>query len=153
MCIRDRSYILKPLSGLESESAHKIVNFFKVRSAPEQTSMQFTRVYNLPNVFRIQFFDASGESSYIDKIGHCALTEVSVQYGGDRYTTFQETHAPTEIQLNLSFKEMELLNRQALANEDGGLMGWPGDTYGLEPNRIPDPPPAPPPSHKTRELM
>ena len=34
---------------------------------------------------------------------------------------------------------MELLNRQAVANEDGGLMGWPGDTYGMEPNRLPDP--------------
>ena len=136
-------YTLKPLSGEESQTAHKIVNFFKVRSAPEQTSMQFTRVYNLPEVFRIQFFDLNGESKYLDKIGHCALTEVGVVYGGDRYTTFRGSHAPTEIQLSLSFKEMELLNRQAVANEDGGLAGWPGDTYGLEPDRIPDPPPPP----------
>ena len=69
--------------------------------------------------------------------------EVGVVYGGDRYTTFRGSHAPTEIQLSLSFKEMELLNRQAVANEDGGLAGWPGDTYGLEPDRIPDPPPPP----------
>ena len=132
-------YSLRPLSMRESETAHQIVNFFKIRSAPEQTAMQFTRVYNLPEVFRIQFFDASGESNYIDKVGHCALTEIQVTYGGDKYTTFRDTHAPIQIDLSLSFKEMELLNRQAVANEDGGLMGWPGDTYGLEPNRLPDP--------------
>ena len=132
-------YSLRPLSMRESETAHQIVNFFKIRSAPEQTAMQFTRVYNLPEVFRIQFFDASGESNYIDKVGHCALTEIQVTYGGDKYTTFRDTHAPIQIDLSLSFKEMELLNRQAVANEDGGLMGWPGDTYGLEPNRLPEP--------------
>ena len=132
-------YSLRPLSMRESETAHSIVNFFKIRSAPEQSAMQFTRVYNLPEVFRIQFFDASGESSYIDKIGHCALTEIQVTYGGDKYTTFRDTHAPIQIDLSLSFKEMELLNRQAVANEDSGLFGWPGDTYGLEPNRLPDP--------------
>ena len=95
---------------------------------PAQSDMQFTRVYNLPDVFRIQFYNAFAESPWIDKIGHCACTDVSVSYGGDRYTTFAETHGPIQIDLSVSFKEMELLNRQAVQNE-GNTGVWPGATY------------------------
>ena len=86
---------------------------------PAQSDMQFTRIYNLPDVFRVQFYSNFVESPWIDKIGHCACTDVSVAYGGDRFTTFADTHAPLQIDLSVSFKEMELLNRQAVQNEQG----------------------------------
>ena len=95
---------------------------------PAQSDMQFTRIYNLPDVFRIQFYSGFSESPWIDKIGHCACTDVSIAYGGDRFTTIAGSHAPLQIDLSLSFKEMELLNRQAVQNE-GNTGVWPGATY------------------------
>ena len=133
------TYNLKPLSARESETAQLIVDFFKVRSMPAQSEVQFTRIYNLPDVFRIQFYNADGESKYISKIGHCACTDVNVTYGGEKFTTFAGSHAPIQIDITLSFKELELLNRQAVANESGTGV-WPEGTYTKDAKKIPDPP-------------
>ena len=137
------SYSLKPLSPQEASTAQGIVDFFKVRSMPAQSEIQFTRIYNLPDVFRIQFFNVDGESQWISKIGHCACTDVNVTYGGDKFTTFAGTHSPVQVDITLSFKELELLNRQAVANEK--VTGvWPEDTYTKNAKSIPDPPHVPP---------
>ena len=122
-------YSMKPLSAVESMNALGICNYFKTRSMPAQSDMQFTRVYNLPDCFKIQFFTGNEESPWISKVGHCVCTDVSISYGGDKFTTFAGTHAPTQIDLSLSFKELELLNRQAVANEITEGSTWPGSTY------------------------
>ena len=121
-------FSMKPLSKGESQQAKAITQFFKTRSMPAQSDMQYTRIYNIPDVFRVQFFSGFKESPWIDKIGHCACTDVGVAYGGDRFTTFAGEHAPLQIDLSLSFKEMELLNRQAVQNEDNTGV-WPEETY------------------------
>ena len=122
-------FSMKPLSMLESSAADAIVNYFKVRSMPNQTDMEHTRVYNLPDVFKVQFFSNFIEAPWLFKIGHCACTSVGVSYGGDKYTTFADTHAPIQIDLQLSFKEMELLNRAAVSNEFGSGSQWPQDVW------------------------
>ena len=121
-------FSMKPLSIGESDQAKAITQFFKTRSMPAQSDMQYTRIYNIPDVFRVQFFSGFKESPWIDKIGHCACTDVGIAYGGDRFTTFAGEHAPLQIDLSLSFKEMELLNRQAVQNEDNTGV-WPEETY------------------------
>ena len=123
------SFSMKPLSSMESMNALGICNYFKTRSMPAQSDMQFTRVYNLPDCFKVQFFTANEESPWIAKVGHCVCTDVSISYGGDKFTTFADTHAPTQIDLSISFKELELLNRQAVANEMSEGSTWPGSTY------------------------
>jgi len=121
-------FSMKPLSKRESQQAKAITDFFKVRSMPAQSDMQYTRIYNIPDVFRIQFFSGFAETPWIDKIGHCACTDVGISYGGDRFTTFSGEHAPLQVDLSLSFKEMELLNRQAVQNENNTGV-WPEETY------------------------
>ena len=133
------TYSLKPLSAEEAEIAQGIVDYFKVRSMPAQSEVQFTRIYNLPDVFRIQFYNKDGESKFISKIGHCACTDVNVTYGGEKFTTFAGNHSPVQIDITLSFKELELLNRQAVANERGTGV-WPEGTYTKNAKKIPDPP-------------
>ena len=123
------SFSMKPLTSAESTAALGICNYFKTRSMPAQSDMQFTRVYNLPDVFKVQFFTGYEESMWLSKVGHCACTDVSISYGGDKFTTFAGSHAPTQIDLSISFKELELLNRQAVANEITEGSTWPGSTY------------------------
>ena len=36
------------------------------------------------------FYSGFSESPWLDKIGHCACTDVSIAYGGDRFTTFAD---------------------------------------------------------------
>ena len=126
----DWQFSLKPLSAVETAAADAVVNYFKVRSMPNQTEQVHTRVYNLPDVFKVQFFANFVEAPWLFKVGHCACTNVGVTYGGEKYTTFSDTHAPVQIDLQLSFKEMELLNRNVVANEFGGGSQWPQNSWG-----------------------
>ena len=128
----DWSFSMKPLSFVETGAADAIVNYFMVRSMPNQTEMEHTRVYNLPDVFKVQLFSNFHEAPWLFKIGHCACTNVGVTYGGDKFTTFDTTHAPVQIDLQLQFREMELLNRAAVAGEFTSGSQWPQDVAGRD---------------------
>ena len=106
------NFSLRPTSQSESDVVEEIVRFFKIRSAPLQEATQFTRIYNIPEVFKIRYYYGSKEHDKINKVGHCALTDLTVTYGGDKFTTFAGNHAPVQVDLQLQFKEMELLNQQ-----------------------------------------
>ena len=108
------NFSLRPTSEAESDIIEEIVRFFKIRSAPLQEATQFTRVYNIPEVFKIRYYYGSKEHDKINKVGHCALTDLTVTYGGDKFTTFAGNHAPIQVDLQLQFKEMELLNQQMI---------------------------------------
>ena len=123
------NFSFKPMSIGESATVTEIINHFKIYMAPEQKQADFTRIYELPNVFKIQFYFGSHEHSHISKIGHCALTNISVTYGGEKFSTFQGSHAPVQVDIALQFKEMELLNRELLEDEArGNFLGTAGGT-------------------------
>jgi len=125
------NFSLKPFSIGESKVAHRIVDSFKIYSAPDQIKgTELTRVYNLPAVFKIQFFYGAEEHREIGHIGHCALTNISVTYGGSKFSTFAGSHSPTQIDISLSFQELELLNREMLNLEEFGGIHWPGGDGG-----------------------
>jgi len=119
------TFSLKPFSAAESEIVNEIVKNFKLYSAPNQNSTRYTRVYDLPAVFKIQFFWGSQEHEHIGKIGHCALTNLNITYGGGKFSTFSGTHSPVQTDITLSFQEIELLNREMLENEMYGNPAWP----------------------------
>ena len=119
------NFSFKPNSEEESGTVYYMVQAFKEFSAPNQRATKYTRVYDLPGVFKIQFFWNGREHPTIGKIGHCALTNINVRYGGDKFTTFHGTHAPVQWDVTLDFKELELLNRDAIATEKWGGSNWP----------------------------
>ena len=55
-------------------------------------------------------------NEYLHHISTCVLETMSVQYGGDRYKTFEavegEGAPPVETTITLNFKEMELITRE-----------------------------------------
>ena len=105
------SYVLRPLSAKDQQSIVKIVNFFKIASAPSQISNGLFRIYETPYVFKIGFYSREGPLTDVNRIAHCACTNVSVSYGGDRFQTFSGTNSPVETNISLSFKEIELITR------------------------------------------
>jgi len=105
------TYNLRPLDPKDQQNIVKMVNFFKMASAPSQISNGLFRIYEIPYVFKISFFSRNGELQDVNKIAHCACTSVAVSYGGDRFNTFSGTDSPIETSLTLSFKEIELITR------------------------------------------
>jgi hypothetical protein len=104
-------YQLIPHSGAEQYRIRQIIDFFKTASAPEQISAGLFRIYEIPFVFSINFYGINGENQYINKIAKCALVSVEVKYGGDRFNTFADTDAPVQTNLDLKFKEIELITK------------------------------------------
>ena len=105
------TYTLRPLSAKDQINIVKIVDFFKIASAPSQISNGLFRIYELPYVFKISFYSKDGELKDVNKIAHCACTSVAVSYGGDRFQTFSGTNSPVETNITLTFKEIELITR------------------------------------------
>jgi len=119
------TFSLKPMRIAESDIVNNITRLFKQLSAPNQQATRYTRVYDLPAVFKIMFYYGGREHPAIAKVGHCALTSIGITYGGGKFSTFSGTHAPVQTDITLNFQEMELLNRQMLETEDQGGYGWP----------------------------
>ena len=56
-------------------------------------------------------------NKHMNKIAKCALTNINVIYGGDRFSVFDDS-APVQVDMTLQFKEVQLLS-QADMNADG----------------------------------
>ena len=121
------TFALKPLNIDDSVVIDQIIQFFKIASAPFKLQTQMTRLYDLPNVFKISFHNGNSENTWLPKIGHCALTNVGVTFGGDKFTTFDGTLGmPVQTDLTLSFKEMELIDRDHFVKDPMGGGGEGG---------------------------
>jgi hypothetical protein len=105
------AFSLKPLSWMDNGKIMDIVHFFKEGSAPELISGGLWRVYELPYVFTITFYDTDGDRhTHLPMISQSALTDISITYGGDMYSEF-EGGAPVQTDIQLSFREIALLTR------------------------------------------
>jgi len=109
------SFSLKPMSPNDQWNIQRIVRFLKVGSQPDlKASGGIGRVYELPLFFKIKFMGSLGEITSMNKIAFCALTGFNVTYGGDRFQTFSRNNAPVQTDISMSFKEISLLNKQAV---------------------------------------
>ena len=103
------NFSLKPLTPKESNMVRQIVQFFKVNSAPRQLAGNLQRIYELPKLFSIGYHTINGPMTHLNNIAKCALTNINVVYGGDRFAVFSNTSAPVQVDLTLQFKEVQLL--------------------------------------------
>ena len=113
----DFKYNFRPQSAAEQQEIYNIIKFFKLNSAPVKWSNDITRVYDLPGVFKIKFFFGSEENTWMNRIGVCALSNIGVNYGGAKFTTYVDG-TPIETQLTLSFQELELVVRETEAMDE-----------------------------------
>ena len=107
------NFSLKPTSDVEADTVDNIIKHFKESAAPEQIANKGFRIYALPYVFEITYHFKTAPNKRMNKIGKSALTNMSVTYGGDRFTTFEDGN-PVEVALSLSFKEIELLDKERI---------------------------------------
>ena len=103
-----------PKSAAEAEEIQKIIKTFKTNMLPEMVSGMANRL-TMPSTFEIKYMYNSSDNKYLHKISTCVLETMSVVYGGDRYKTFEANSngaPPVEVQITLSFKEMDLITRE-----------------------------------------
>ena len=111
----EMNFSLKPLSQQDQQAIFNIVKFLKLGQAPTLLdSGGIGRIYELPLFFKIKFMGRSGELTHMNKIGFCALQGLNVKYGGDRFQTFAEDDAPVQTDISMSFREVQLINKDQL---------------------------------------
>jgi hypothetical protein len=113
MNFRSFAYTFKfiPKNQAELTSTYEIIKTFRNHMHPERTD-DFFIMY--PSTFEIEYQYRGSTNKWLTKIADCALVNMKVDYGaGGALTTFQNTGgAPTEINIEMQFRELALITRE-----------------------------------------
>jgi hypothetical protein len=104
-------YKFFPKSKAESDSVHNILELFKEHMHPELSAGKLFFIY--PSEFQITYYFESKVNPYFHKFRPCALENLDISYGGEQFSTFKDG-TPTEINLTLTFRELEILTRKSI---------------------------------------
>jgi hypothetical protein len=104
-------YKFMPKNNSEVVAVYNIINKFKEHMHPELAAGGAFYLY--PSEFEISYYYNNKENGYFNKIATCALTDMNVEYGGEQFSSFS-TGAPTEINVTLSFRELELITKETI---------------------------------------
>jgi hypothetical protein len=104
-----------PKSQREVDEVYSIIRTFKRYSLPSRS--YGGRFLDYPAEFRLTFVNTDKENLYLSRMARCALTDITLKYGTNPFTTFrpdEEGAAPTQITMSLSFSEMEILTQDRI---------------------------------------
>jgi hypothetical protein len=109
------SYKFFPKDKVETDHIQSIIKIFKEHMHPELTSDKMFYIY--PSEFDIQYFYKDRENPYLHKFARCALTNMSVEYGGEQFVTFLDG-SPVEISMSLTFQELEQMTSEGITKNE-----------------------------------
>ena len=105
------TFRLLPSSPSEAQRIQEVITLFRLHSMPEfDRGDSLGRTLIAPSTFDIQYTP----DEHLHKISTCVLEAVDVKYGGDR-PQFYKDNQPTETELTLSFKELEIVTKERVA--------------------------------------
>lgn len=104
-------YKFLPKSKKESEDVRNIVTLFKEHMHPQLSAGKLFFIY--PSEFQITYYYENDENTYFHRFRPCALESLDVSYGGDQFSSFKDGN-PTEVNLTMTFRELEILTRQMI---------------------------------------
>jgi len=105
------TFRLLPRSPQEAQRIQEIVTLFRLHSMPEfDRGDSLGRTLIAPSTFDIQYTP----DEHLHKISTSVLESVDVKYGGDR-PQFYKDNQPTETELTLTFKELEIVTKERVA--------------------------------------
>ena len=107
-----------PKSEKEAEEVQKIIQLFRFHMAPELRA-GVNRYLGLPSQFDIHYMFLSkaghtSENNFYNRIATCVLQDCKVNYTPNGVKSFEDG-GPTATTMTLTFKEMELLTKDRIA--------------------------------------
>jgi len=113
-----------PKSEQEALVVEDIIQHFKFYAMPRYSNKNTRREMEIPGTFDIEYMYRGQRNNFLNRISTCYLTSVKVQYGGDRFTAYEETignrgkgSPPQRSSVSLEFTELEILSQDHV--EDG----------------------------------
>lgn len=112
------SYRFAPRDETEAMHVLNIINQFKFHMHPEyKDDVGF--LYIFPSEFDIVYYSGSEENNKIHKHVSCVLIEMSVNYTPNGVWSTFDNGMPTQIEMQLTFKELATLDKQKI--QKGGF--------------------------------
>ena len=118
------NFVFLPKSVKEAETVEEIVKLFKFHAASDYGGAlsgiiggaDGVRTMTIPDLFDIKYMHMGSDNTHLNKIKTCVLSNISVEYGAERYTAY-DGGRPQTTKLALSFTELELITKTYI--EDG----------------------------------
>ena len=71
------------------------------------------REMEIPDFFNIRYMYKGKENSHLNKISTCVLKKLDVNYGSDRYVSYEDG-TPQTTKISLGFEELEIITRNKI---------------------------------------
>ena len=108
------SFEFAPRNLDESKSLYEIIKTFKHHAYPSLSGAGY--FFNMPAEFELQFYSIINGTAYenvwLNKIARCVLQEINVDYTAAGVVSMFENGAPTNINMTLTFQEVELITQE-----------------------------------------
>ena len=109
------NYQFFPRSKGEAQKVQAIIKTFKLHMHPEfKDASNF--LYTYPSEFDIYYYQNGQENMNIHRHTSCVLTDMNISYTPMGILSTFEDGMPTQINVQLQFKELALLHKQAIAD-------------------------------------
>jgi len=113
------SFKMMPKSESEAKAVRTICEMFRFYMSPSFIGdIGTSRTMAFPATFDIKYMYAFGsENRFLNKISTSVCTQANITYGGERVQFFRPVDdgaPPVETQLDLTFKELELITRERI---------------------------------------
>jgi hypothetical protein len=100
-----------PKSKKEQDAIKEITDLLKFHRAPEIRYGNVNNYMFFPSEFDIMFFNKNVENKYLFKISTCAMTNMTLNQGGDSHFATHNDGAPFFTEMTLEFTELEVLTK------------------------------------------
>lgn len=109
-------FVFTPTSKKEADNVRRIIKMFRTAAAPTRNTGAAGFFFTPPSVFNISFFFEGAYNKYITPIRPCVLQNLSVDFAPNGWSAMRDG-SPMQTSLTLSFKEIELVDRESIKGE------------------------------------
>jgi hypothetical protein len=113
-------YQFYPRDEFEAENVLKIIHQFKLHMHPEFKS-ELNYVWIYPSEFDIIYYTNGGENLNIHRHTSCVLEGMNVNYTPNGNFSVFANGMPTQINVSLEFRELQLASKETIGETPGGL--------------------------------
>lgn len=111
-------YTFYPRNEKEADNVMNIIHMFKLHMHPEfKSELDYVWVY--PSEFDIVYYTDGEENSKLHRHTTCILENMNVNYTPNGNFSVFANGQPTQINVSLSFRELQLASKETIGKEQG----------------------------------
>ena len=109
------SFVFTPRSVQEAEIVKEIIKTFRMYAAPTVVSEAAGFFFKPPGIFNVRFESNGAPNHNINQLTDSVLESVDVNYAPNGWSAHRDGK-PVQTTINLSFKEIVLVDRTKISN-------------------------------------